>query len=85
MKNKDVLNRVVNQCGKVVNEKQDSLTVLFERRMKRKAVRIAADHSHSLSLLYELLPSERRYRVPKVKTVRTKKSFVPLSILALNK
>ena len=48
MKNKGVLNRVVNQCGKVVNKKEESLTILFERRMTRKAVRIAADHSHSL-------------------------------------
>ena len=85
MKHLGVLNRVVDQCGKVVNEKQENLTVLFERRMRKKAVRIAVDQSHSLSQLYELLPSERRYRVPKVKTVGTKKSFIPLSILALNK
>ena len=79
------MHRVVNQCGKVVNEKQESLTVLFERRMRRKSVRIAAEHSHSQSQFYELLPSEKRHRVPTVKTVRTKKSFVPLSILTLIK
>ena len=30
VKNKGVLNKVVNQCGTVVNEKQESLTILFE-------------------------------------------------------
>ena len=73
VKNKGVLNIVVNQCGKVVNEKQETLTVLFERRMRRKAVIIAADHSNSLSQLYELLPSKDATEYQKLKLYERKR------------
>ena len=37
MKSKNVLNTVVNVCGKVVGERQEQLSQLYERRVVRKA------------------------------------------------
>ena len=85
LRNKNVLGRVVNICSKVVGAKQVSLNELYECRVVRKARRIVNDSSHVLAQHFELLPSGRRFRVPKFKTLRTKNSFVPRSILLCNK
>ena len=85
MKSKNVLNRIVNVCGKVVGERQDCLRELYERRVEKKARMVANDENHVLTHLYELLPSGRRFRMLKSKTVRTRNSFVPTSIELLNK
>ena len=65
MNNRNVLKKVVNVCGKVVGERQEHLSPLYERCVVRKAGVIADDNSHVLSKHYELLPSGRRFRVPK--------------------
>ena len=69
------MNEVVNVCGKVVGERQEQLVQLYERRVVRKA-RVIADDSHVLAKHYELLPSGRRFRVPKSNTMRTKQSLL---------
>ena len=69
MKSKNVLNKLVNVCGKVVGERQSQL---YESRVVRKARVIVDDNSHVLAKYYELLPSGRRFRVLKSNTVRTK-------------
>ena len=56
---------MVNVCGKVVGERQEHLNRLYERRVVRKARVIEDDNSHVLAKYYELLPSGRRFRVPK--------------------
>jgi hypothetical protein len=84
VKNRNVLNRVVNVCGKVVGESQTSLCVLYERRAFRKAKAIIRDTSHVLAHHYELLPSGRRFKVPRLSTVRAKKSFIPMTVQILN-
>ena len=61
MKRKNVLNRVVNMCGKVVGEGQEQLSQLYERRVVRKARMIVDDNSHVLAKHYELLPSYFAY------------------------
>lgn len=85
VRSKNVLNRVVKVCSKIVGERQSSLNVLYEERAFRKAQVIVSDNSHGLSQYYELLPSGRRYRTPKFRLLRTKKSFIPMSIQFLNK
>ena len=65
MKSKKVLNTVVNVCGKVVGERQEHLSQLYERRVVRKARVIEDDNSHVLAEHYELLPSGRRFHVLK--------------------
>ena len=69
MKSKNVLNKVVNVCGKVVGERQEQLSQLDERRVVWKAWVIVDDNCHVLAEHHELLPSGRRFRVPKSKTV----------------
>ena len=54
MKSKNVLNKVVNVCGKVVGERQEQLSQLYECRVVRKARMIADDNSHVLAKHYEL-------------------------------
>ena len=85
VKNKSMLNRVVNVCSKIVGTQQKGLMELYECRVLRKASAIACDECHVLANHYELLPSGRRFRVPGCKTVRLKQSFVPFSIRLLNK
>ena len=69
MKSKNVLNKVVNVCGKVVGERQEQLSQLYKRRVVRKALVIVDDNSHVLAKCYEILPSGKRFRVPKSNTV----------------
>ena len=71
MKSQNVLNRVVNVCGKVVGERQEHLSRLYERLVVRKARVVVDDNSHVLAKYYEHLPSGRRFRVPKSNTVCT--------------
>ena len=61
MNNRNVLNKVVNVCGKVVGERQEHLGQLYERRVVRKAMVIADDNSDVCAKYYELLPSGRRF------------------------
>ena len=70
MKSKNVLNKVVNVCGKVVDERQEQLSQLYERRVVRKARVIVDDNSHVLAKHYEILPSGRRFRVSKSNTFK---------------
>ena len=65
MKSKNILNKVVNVWCKVVAERQEQLSQLYEQRVVRKARVIVYDNSHVLAKHYELLPSGRRFRVPK--------------------
>ena len=50
VKNKNVLNKVVTVCGKVVEERQEYLSQLYERRVVRKA-RVIVDDKMHMSLL----------------------------------
>ena len=66
MKSKNVQNKVVNVCGKVVGERQKQLSQLYKRRVVQKGRLIVDDSNHVLAKHYEpLLPSGRRFRVPK--------------------
>ena len=56
-------------CGKVVGERQEQLSQLYERRVVRKARVIVDDNGHVLAKYIELLPSSRLFRVLKSNTV----------------
>ena len=71
MKSKNVLHKVVNVCGKVVGERQEHLSQLHECRLVRKVRVIVDDNSHVLAKHYELLPSGRRFRIPKSNTINS--------------
>ena len=63
VKSKNILNKVVNVCGKVVCERQERSSPLYERRVVRKARVIEDDNSHVLAKYDELLPSGRRAEI----------------------
>ena len=48
MKSKNVLNKVVTVCGKVVDERQEYLSQLYECRVVRKARVTMDNNSHVL-------------------------------------
>ena len=50
VKNKNVLYKVVTVCGKFVDERQEHLSQLYERRVVRKA-RVIVDDNMYMSLL----------------------------------
>ena len=56
---KNVLNKVANVCGKIVGERQEQLSQLYEQHVVWKARVIIDDNSHVLAKHYELLPSGR--------------------------
>ena len=84
VKNRNVLMRIVNMCGKVVGDRQMSMSMMYERQAIRKATVIVRDPSHILTGHYQLLPSGRRFETPKVSTARAARSFVPQSIQLIN-
>ena len=69
MKSKNVLNKVVNVCGKVVGERQEQLSQLYELCMVGKARVIVDDNSRVLAKHYEFFPSGRRFHIPKSSTL----------------
>ena len=84
MRDRGVLNRVVNVCSKVIGVRQTCLNELYERRVARKGQKIASDISHVLANNFVLLPSGRRYSACRLKS-RAAKSFIPTCIQLLNK
>ena len=64
MKSRNVLNKVVNVFCKVVGERQEQLSQLYERRVVRKARVTVGDNSHVLTKHNEVLSSGGRFRVP---------------------
>ena len=81
---KNVLERVVNVCGKIVGVRQEGLTVLYEQSCGAKASCIIQASSHVVAHHFEILPSGRRYCTPRLRTVRSRNSCIPKSISFLN-
>ena len=82
---KSKLIRLMHTAWKIIGVKNhSSLQSIFEQATLRQANRIISDPSHVLHDEYELLPSGRRFRVPRCKLNRLKNSFILLSIKLLN-
>ena len=71
VKSENVLNKVVNVCGKVVGKKQEQLSQLYERHVVQKARVTVDDNSHVLAKHYELLPSGGWFCIPESNTVNS--------------
>ena len=78
MKSKNVLNKVVNVCGKVVGKKQETLSELYDCRVVRKARMIVYNSSHVHFQYYNNLSSGSRVRAPKRKTDRSRQSYIAI-------
>lgn len=82
---KSKLQHLVQTAMKVMEwTEKFSLQSIYEQSVLRQARRVLLDPSNILQTEYELLPSGRRYRIPKTKLNRFKYSFVPTSIKILN-
>lgn len=81
-------NRLANMhktAMKIIGMRQyESIDNLYNQSVMKQATKISSASTHPLSSEYELLPSGRRFRIPKCKTNRLKLSFVPASIKLLN-
>jgi len=73
---------IVKMCSKIVGQ---PLEKLYYNNLLRLANIIASNSMHTLHKEFELLPSKRRYRVPRFNKLRLKHFFVHKAILGLNK
>ena len=85
VQNKNKLDRVVKLGGKITGEAMCSITHMSDQYTRNLAQKIIADQLHPLWSEYALLPSGRRYCMPRTRTKRCITSFVPRSIQLLNK
>uniref|UniRef100_A0A8C7YDV2 Reverse transcriptase domain-containing protein n=1 Tax=Oryzias sinensis TaxID=183150 RepID=A0A8C7YDV2_9TELE len=72
------------RAQKIIGCPLPSLEELYSSRCLKKAQNILLDPSHPGHSLFELLPSDRRYRTINTRTNRLKNSFYPRAIVALN-
>lgn len=79
------LMRLIHTAWKIMGVREhSSMQSIYEQASLPQANKIIHDSSHVLHREYELLPSGRRFRVPRCKLNRLKNSFVPMSIKLLN-
>ena len=83
-KDKNRLSSIVRMCGRIAGTSLEELSVLYRARATRKAKMILSDPVHPLASHYRLLPSGRRYMVPRLRTNRFKNTFVPTTIGFIN-
>jgi len=73
-------------CSKIIGQPLEKLYDLaYHNNLLRLANTIISNPLHILHKEFELLPSNRRYRVPRFNKVRLKHSFVHQATIALNK
>ena len=85
---KNKLYSQIKICAKITGRPVEAVLHSFNeahtKSMLRLANSISSDPLHVLNGEYQLLPSMRRFRVPKFKKNRLKNSFVHQSVLLLN-
>ena len=81
---KSRLNSVVKTASRVIGCELPSLEEIHSKRMLRRATNIAKDSAHPAQPLFSRLPSGRRLRHIKARTVRFWNSFFPAAVRALS-
>ncbi len=71
-------------CSRIVGQPLEKLYDSAYNNLRLANNNIVSDLNHVLHNKFELLPSSRRYRVPRLNKVRLKHSFVHQAILELN-
>lgn len=84
VKGRSKLQRIVNLASKIIGTNQKQLSSMYEEVLRKKAFKITNDPTHPLNREFELLPSARRYRVPRANRNIFKNSFIPNAIRTLN-
>lgn len=78
--------RMIHTAWKIIGVNEwTPLQTMYEHATVRHTERIVCDFSHVLNTEYELLPSGRRFRVPRCRLNRFKNSFIPVSVKLLNR
>ena len=85
LKEKAAMNKLIKISGKIIGTELPCLEELYSKRMLTKAKKIVSDRTHPANSFFTLLPSGRRFKSLKTKTVRFKNSFYPQAISLLNK
>ncbi len=78
------LQRTVNTAAKIIGAPLPSILDIFLARCSSKTKSIVKDPNHPSHNLFQLLPSGRRYRSIKARSVRLLNSFFPQAVRALN-
>ncbi|KAL0160132.1 hypothetical protein M9458_043857 [Cirrhinus mrigala] len=78
------LQRIVWTAERIIGTTLPTLQELYSSRMSKRASKIILDPSHPAHFLFELLPSDRRFRARTTKTARHRKSFFPQAIYLMN-
>ena len=85
VQSKSQIARLVQTAMKIMGvKKHPSLQNIYEQSIIRQAKTIVSDPTHILHPELQLLPSGRRFRVPRSRLNRYKHSFLPMSIKLLN-
>ncbi len=74
----------VNTAAKIIGAPLPSILDIFLAQCSSKASSIVKDPTHLSHNLFQLLPSGRRYRSIKARSVRLLNSFFPQAVRALN-
>ncbi|KAK3522700.1 hypothetical protein QTP86_030096, partial [Hemibagrus guttatus] len=78
------LQRMVRTAERIIGAPLPTLQELYTSRVRKRALKITLDPSHPGHILFDLLPSGRRYRAANTRTARHKNSFFPQAIYLLN-
>ena len=79
------LGKLIRICSKIVGQTlETNVQAAHTKRMLSLAGNITSDPTHILFEEYQLLPSNRRFRVPRARLNRLRNSFVPQSVKLLN-
>ncbi|KAK3525134.1 hypothetical protein QTP86_017771, partial [Hemibagrus guttatus] len=78
------LQRTVRTAERIIGAPLPTLQELYTSRVRKRALKITLDPSHPGHILFDLLPSGRRYRAANTRTARHKNSFFPQAIYLLN-
>ena len=85
LKERNSLNQIIKWSGRLIGETQLSLESLYTKQLQRLASSISNNVSHPLASEFQLLPSGRRFIVPRSRTTRYRNSFVPAAVSLFNK
>jgi hypothetical protein len=80
------LNRLIKKASSVVGQSLDQIELLVERRLASKSIAILRNPDHPLnSTLMDLrIQRGRRFSVPKCRTERFRRSFIPAAVRYFN-
>ena len=75
------------QCRKFIKNSSivlDDYDIIWKKNIISLAAKIVKDETHPLNDCYNIMPSGRRYRMPRIRTARFKHTFIPTSVTLLN-